>query len=502
MAGLVRASDDRAQLASAGFTYVPTGASPDNVECFLCHKALDGWEEQDDPIAEHLTHSPDCGWAIVTSIEKRRDDPARQKYPLGEDMKEARRATFAGLWPHDGKKGWVCKTEKMVEAGWYYCPTADSDDFVSCPYCSLCLDGWEPKDKPLDEHRSRSPGCPFFELIAQSAVQKKPARASRASRASNSTTVSTRLSTRLSTQSNMTMASDAPSLVDATAEEGDSGMTAATMSSITSKGGKKGTKTRKAATGTKGRKARAKKSEAVGTIAPRATECEGLDVAMEDAPAQPKTVPEAKTMADTRGTKRKSEMVAPVSIAEDADTSSPDGQGPAKRRTTRSGAQPADGGLNVQKKVPVWKKLKKDALTTPPGTPMAPVASPLSNGSNAENLPPSQFSAVSPLVPAGQSRTPLATGTPTRADLEAVFVRSPTGGSENQPPSAKSSLSGVAGALSSAEKAMTVEEWIRHGAERAVERLRAECERMVGRFESQGNRAMEAIEAIPVVGGR
>ena len=38
---------------------------------------------------------------------------------------------------------------QMAEAGWYYCPTPESDDFVKCPYCSLSLDGWEPKDKPL-----------------------------------------------------------------------------------------------------------------------------------------------------------------------------------------------------------------------------------------------------------------------------------------------------------------------------------------------------------------
>ncbi len=37
----------------------------------------------------------------------------------------------------------------MVDAGWYYCPTAESDDFVTCAYCNLSLDGWEPKDNPL-----------------------------------------------------------------------------------------------------------------------------------------------------------------------------------------------------------------------------------------------------------------------------------------------------------------------------------------------------------------
>ena len=106
---------------------MPSSSSPDNVECFLCHKALDGWEEDDDPIAEHLTHSPDCGWAIVTSLEKRRDDPARKKDPLSDEMKEARRATFAGIWPHDGKKGWACKTEKVRVSSNVTC-FADSPD--------------------------------------------------------------------------------------------------------------------------------------------------------------------------------------------------------------------------------------------------------------------------------------------------------------------------------------------------------------------------------------
>lgn len=68
--------------------------------------------------------------------------------PTAPEFMEARRATFAG-WPHDSKRNWVCKTEKMVEAGWVYMPTPDSDDFVTCVHCKLSLDGWEPKDNPL-----------------------------------------------------------------------------------------------------------------------------------------------------------------------------------------------------------------------------------------------------------------------------------------------------------------------------------------------------------------
>lgn len=38
---------------------------------------------------------------------------------------------------------------QMVAGGWYFCPTEDSNDQASCPYCKLSLDGWEPKDDPL-----------------------------------------------------------------------------------------------------------------------------------------------------------------------------------------------------------------------------------------------------------------------------------------------------------------------------------------------------------------
>jgi len=50
--------------------------------------------------------------------------------------------------------------------------------------------------------------------------------------------------------------------------------------------------------------------------------------------------------------------------------------------------------------------------------------------------------------------------------------------------------------LTSPEKQMTVEEWILHNADMAEEKLRNECEGMVGIFESQGTRAMRALEGI------
>lgn len=33
--------------------------------------------------------------------------------PNQEYMLEARKATFAGRWPHEGKKGWKCKIKQV-----------------------------------------------------------------------------------------------------------------------------------------------------------------------------------------------------------------------------------------------------------------------------------------------------------------------------------------------------------------------------------------------------
>ena len=132
------------QLANAGFYYKPSATSPDNTICFMCEARLDGWEEEDDPLVEHFKLSSNCPWALVMSANlDDAEDPTTSK------MIDARRETFAGRWPHESKRGWTCKVEKMVDAGWHFAPTPESDDFVTCAYCKLSLDGWEPKDNPL-----------------------------------------------------------------------------------------------------------------------------------------------------------------------------------------------------------------------------------------------------------------------------------------------------------------------------------------------------------------
>ncbi|KAF9772046.1 hypothetical protein IL306_010309 [Fusarium sp. DS 682] len=283
-----------ASLARAGLFFNPTPENPDNATCFLCHKGLDGWEANDDPLLEHLKHAPECGWAVVAAIEAEVGDYAQQD-PDQPYMKEARKATFAGRWPHDSKKGWKCKTKQLVDAGWKYTPTEDSDDMATCTYCQLALDGWEPGDKPLEEHYNRSPGCPFFILLEQTQSTKKSSR-SKAGRASKAS--------RLSAQSVATIASEVTSINESTVAIEDSVLT----TTSTTTGGKK-TKARKATT--KGRKTKAKKEESIEDVeasieeeAPPARPARGKkrdSAAVEDASSMALSPPGKKRATRKRG---------------------------------------------------------------------------------------------------------------------------------------------------------------------------------------------------------
>lgn len=111
---------NKTQLAHAGFYFQPYDTNPDNTMCFLCGRALDGWEEGDDPVTEHLKHSPDCGWAIIMDIQSKTSNPAEIVDPTSSAIVEARRATFAIGWPHEGKRGWICQSEKVANSSYCY----------------------------------------------------------------------------------------------------------------------------------------------------------------------------------------------------------------------------------------------------------------------------------------------------------------------------------------------------------------------------------------------
>ncbi|KAK4189504.1 hypothetical protein QBC35DRAFT_142473 [Podospora australis] len=292
-------------FAKAGFFFEPYPQSPDNVVCFLCDKSLDGWEPEDNPLEEHLKHSPTCGWAIMAAIEAGVGN-YKKVHPLDPFMMEARKATFAGRWPYESKRGFKSKIKKLVEAGWKYTPSREADDMATCAYCQLALEGWESDDNPWDEHHSRSPNCPFFALVNQQPAPKKAGRA-KAARAS----AASRLSL-ISVATVATSASDIASLADVTADHDDSVLTTA---STMTQGGKK-TKAKKppAKAPAKGRKTKAKKDEAIEILED--------EPKVEEAPPPPPPKP-------TRGRKRASDEME-ESVITNAEAPAP------KKRATRT----------------------------------------------------------------------------------------------------------------------------------------------------------------------
>lgn len=154
------------------------------------------------------------------------------------------------------------------------------------------------------------------------------------------------------------------------------------------------------------------------------------------------------------------------------------------------------------------------AQTTPP-----PAASPQS--SDVENQPPSSrpSSARPPLMLSSplktqMTRIPLVT-TPTTSpfkrnisrlqstipwsaiDYDKIFLGSP--GKENHPFALKPLTEGEMVVLTSPEKSLSVEEWIQFNAQRGEKHLRSECERVIGKFEGEGVRALKTLEGITCV---
>ena len=223
----------------------------------------------------------------------------------------------------------------MVDAGWYYCPMVESDDFVKCAYCSLSLDGWEPKDDPQyvsgmisnihilmdysDEHRRRSPHCIFFAFT----VSKPKVGRAKKGRASTAS--------RLSMQSGITAITEGASIaeVDFNRDESMISTMEAAKPTKAGKGGKKVAKAKKASSRAKGKAVKAKQEESQLASSFVEPEDDDFEVKVAQVPA-----PTLKTR------KRKSEEISTGEEAMAEARVSPQNEKspspPRKRRATRA----------------------------------------------------------------------------------------------------------------------------------------------------------------------
>nr|XP_002733289.1 PREDICTED: baculoviral IAP repeat-containing protein 5-like [Saccoglossus kowalevskii] len=76
------------KMAAAGFFHCPTDQEPDLAKCFMCFKELDGWEPDDDPWEEHLSHSGQCPFL---SKKKKEDDLTMAEFLKLESSRQTNR---------------------------------------------------------------------------------------------------------------------------------------------------------------------------------------------------------------------------------------------------------------------------------------------------------------------------------------------------------------------------------------------------------------------------
>jgi hypothetical protein len=506
-------------LAYSGFVWRPTPASPDNVQCWACNCQLDGWEEEDVPAYEHLTHSPSCGFAVVTAIRLRHGDPGRtEEDPTSDVMITARQETFGPLWPLDPDAGYP-SIQQLAAAGWFYDPAGDTPDGVSCPYCHLSLDAWDAGDDPLEEHRRRAPDCLFFalnELYHPTKPVAKAKRGPKSKRVSNSSsTISSTASTAPAKRGPKTKRVSDSSTISSTASiiAPEKKTRASTVSNATSTtGAKKKTRTSTVSNATstvapKKRTTRASTvSNATSTVAPKkkTTRASTVSIAtsataptkkvrgqkhasepMEDVITHfPEELLDAKK---TRGKKRTSEAM------EDATHISESPEDSTKRmRYSSISSLPDDLPVGTPKKMPTELETEPFTMSSLPGSLLVgtPKRTPthLRVDEEDENTVAWEPIDMDAFFSGQQDARGFMNEIMIDAGLDELSVTGTT--------TADIQAAVVAG-LTDAEKEMTVEQWVLYNAKRGEEKLRMACEQQILAFQAEGRRALAMLEAIP-----
>ena len=195
----------------------------------------------------------------------------------------------------------------------------------------------------------------------------------------------------------------------------------------------------------------------------------------------------SKFTADNHWSYAKGDLITPADSADQSDRESGIARSPATQLQAPSPRQTPKAAASPQ---------SSDAENQPPSSRPSALRPPLSTQT------PSKIR--SPRIPLAVT-TPTASSTKgdrfrlqstlpwTAIDFEKIFTVSPAAGKEN---TLGCNTIALKQKLSSPEKDMTVEEWIRWNAQRGEDQLRGDCERLVGRFEDEGVRALKTLEGI------
>jgi hypothetical protein len=430
----------------------------------------------------------------------------------------------------------------MAAAGWYYDPTEDTHDGVTCPYCSLSLDAWDAGDDALEEHRRRAPDCLFFALneLYHPPPQPEPKKGKRASaRTSTASTASTKVKKAAPKAASKAASKTAPKAVPKLSPE-----TSPTPPKISPKLSSRSSP---------------KSSPIVAPIA---------------APVIiPKTVPKAAPKATTKSAPKTAPKTKPKAPPEPAPEPAPkpileaapktaSEAAPVKRTSTRTSnasyisrtqaKKRASEEVEAVEESPVSQKrhryssvssLPDDLLAgTPKRTPPDFVESEDEEEHEVSSFPASLLVGTPKKTPThlretdeeehGMSSFPasLPVGTPKKTpthlrendnaanpdpwqpiDIDSFFGSAQeVGGFMNDilvdaglddivaaGGTAEDLQAAVLAGLTESEKQMTIEKWVLYNAKRGEEKLRVACEKQMVAFEAEVSRARAVLESIP-----
>jgi hypothetical protein len=401
----------------------------------------------------------------------------------------------------------------MAAAGWYYDPTEDTHDGVTCPYCSLSLDAWDAGDDALEEHRRRAPDCLFFALneLYHPPPQPEPKKGKRASaRTSTASTASTKVKKAAPKAASKAASKTAPKAVPKLSPE--TSPTPPKISPKPSSGSSPESSPIVApmaapviAPKTAPKAAPKATTKAAPRTAPKAKPKTPPEPAPEPAPkpilkAAPKTASEAapvkRTSTRTSNASYISRTQAKKRASEEVEAVEESPVSQKRHRYSSVSSLPDDLLAGTPKRTPPDFAESEDEeehemssfpASLPVGTPKK-TPTHLGENDNAANPDPWQPIDIDNFFGSAQEVGGFMNDILVDAGLDDIVAAGGT---------AEDLQAAVLAGLTESEKQMTIEKWVLYNAKRGEEKLRVACEKQMVAFEAEVSRARAVLESIP-----
>lgn len=149
------------KLAKAGFVY---GGEDDTVVCPFCQCEGLNWQQDDNPLEDHMDWNPYCSFFDIDDsyfIRRRR----KGSIFFDKSTFDSRLDTFKD-WPISIAQ----KPKDLAKAGYFY---TGRGDLIKCFHCGTTLRNLLPTDDVNQLHFSQFENCEFLQMYAEKEKEKE-----------------------------------------------------------------------------------------------------------------------------------------------------------------------------------------------------------------------------------------------------------------------------------------------------------------------------------------